>query len=131
MILSLEFFVKNLLILLELSIEIPVFPESFDTSYEEAYSSYCKMFVLYMKIFNSLGVRVLPVKADSGPIGGDLSHEFIIESNEGESDIFFDDNIWNESFNNIDINDKNDVINYVEKISTYYCCTAEKHNEEK
>jgi prolyl-tRNA synthetase len=104
---------------------------SFDTSYEEAYSSYCKMFVLYMKIFNSLGVRVLPVKADSGPIGGDLSHEFIIESNEGESDIFFDDNIWNESFNNIDINDKNDVINYVEKISTYYCCTAEKHNEEK
>jgi prolyl-tRNA synthetase len=102
---------------------------SFDISYEEAYSSYCKMFVLYMKIFNSLGVRVLPVKAESGAIGGSLSHEFIIESNEGESDIFFDDNIWNETFNNIDINDKNDVINYVEKISSYYSCTAEKHNE--
>ena len=39
---------------------------SFDTSYTEAYYSYCKMFVLYMKIFKSLGVRVLPVKALTG-----------------------------------------------------------------
>jgi len=104
---------------------------SFDTSYEEAYYSYCKMFVLYMKIFKSLGLRVLPVKADSGPIGGALSHEFIIESKEGESNIFFDNKIWDESFDNVNINDKKDVVNYVEKISAYYSCSSDKHKEEE
>ena len=104
---------------------------SFDTSYNSAYLSYCKMFVLYMKIFKALGVRVLPVKADSGPIGGSLSHEFIIESDEGESDIFFDNKIWGESFDSININNKNDVVNYVKSVSEFYSCTSEEHDEVK
>ena len=50
---------------------------SFDVDYDNAYLSYCKMFLLYLKIFKSLGIHALPFEAETGPIGGTLSHEFI------------------------------------------------------
>ncbi len=104
---------------------------SFDDSFESAYYSYCKMFVLYMNIFKALGLKVLPVKADSGPIGGGLSHEFILESKEGESEIFYDKKINDISFDNININNKQDVIDIVKKLSNLYSCTDDKHEESK
>ena len=63
---------------------------SFDTSQENATKSYNKMFVAYMKLFKKMGLRPIAMKAETGPIGGDLSHEFIIISKTGESDVFFD-----------------------------------------
>ncbi len=104
---------------------------SFDMNDDKAYSSYCKMFALYMKIFKKLGVKVIPVRADSGPIGGGLSHEFIIESKEGESEVFFDKRIYNLAFDNCKLNDDKLVKEYVEKLASYYSCTKEKHKEEE
>ena len=50
--------------------------------------AYQKMFVAYLRTFARLGLRALPMAADTGPIGGDLSHEFIILADTGESEVF-------------------------------------------
>ncbi len=61
---------------------------SFDLSQEEARLSYYKMFVAYLRLFARMGLTAIPMKADPGPIGGDLSHEFIILADTGESEVF-------------------------------------------
>ena len=66
---------------------------SFDLNQEEAKLSYYKMFIAYLKTFKRLGLNAIPVAADSGPIGGNLSHEFSIIAETGESEIFCDRNL--------------------------------------
>ena len=61
---------------------------SFDLDEAGAHVSYQKMFVAYLRSFARLGLKAIPVAADTGPIGGDLSHEFIILAETGESEIF-------------------------------------------
>jgi len=61
---------------------------SFDIDEASARVAYQKMFVAYLRTFARLGLRALPVAADAGPIGGDLSHEFIILAETGESEVF-------------------------------------------
>jgi len=61
---------------------------SFDLDQAGARHSYNKMFVAYLRTFNRLGLKAIPMKADTGPIGGDLSHEFIILASTGESEVF-------------------------------------------
>ncbi|MGB1088692.1 MAG: proline--tRNA ligase, partial [Alphaproteobacteria bacterium] len=61
---------------------------SFDLSQEAARLSYYKMFVAYLRLFARMGLTAIPMKADPGPIGGDLSHEFIILAETGESEVF-------------------------------------------
>ena len=63
---------------------------SFDVDYEGAVVSYRAMMLAYMRTFQRLGLKAIPMVADTGPIGGDLSHEFIILAETGESEIFFD-----------------------------------------
>tara|TARA_B100002051_G_scaffold188407_1_gene178453 strand:- start:6 stop:1319 length:1314 start_codon:yes stop_codon:yes gene_type:complete len=67
---------------------------SFDLTEEDAVLSYNKMFYAYLKTFQRLGLKSIPMKADTGPIGGDLSHEFIILADTGESKIFADKKIF-------------------------------------
>ena len=67
---------------------------SFDLSDEEAKSSYNKMFYSYLKTFERLGLKAIPMAADTGPIGGDLSHEFVILAETGESQIYADKDIF-------------------------------------
>ena len=67
--------------------------------------------------------------ADTGPIGGDLSHEFIIISNTGESDIYFDNNILNEGNKISDISYDSDLNSIVEKFKSYYSASDEKHDK--
>ena len=67
---------------------------SFDLSDEAAKISYNKMFFSYLKTFNKLGLKAIPMAADTGPIGGDLSHEFIILAETGESEIYADKKIF-------------------------------------
>ena len=67
---------------------------------EDAKISYNKMFYSYLKTFNRMGLKAIPMSADTGPIGGDLSHEFIILAETGESEIYADKNILK-----IDLND--------------------------
>ena len=59
---------------------------SFDIDYESARRAYNKMFIAYLRTFAQMGLRAIPMKADTGPIGGDLSHEFIILAGTGESE---------------------------------------------
>ncbi|MFN7174666.1 MAG: proline--tRNA ligase [Thermaurantiacus tibetensis] len=63
---------------------------SFDMDMEGARASYDAMFIAYLRTFAALGLRAVPVKAPSGPIGGDLSHEFHILADTGESELFYD-----------------------------------------
>src|SRR5947199_50321 len=63
---------------------------SFDLDMVGAKQSYNKMFVAYLRTFARMGLKAIPMQADPGPIGGDLSHEFIILADAGESDVFFD-----------------------------------------
>ena len=63
---------------------------SFDLDYAGAVVSYRKMMLAYMRTFQRLGVQAIPMEADTGPIGGDLSHEFIILAPTGESQVFYD-----------------------------------------
>src|SRR6187455_939666 len=63
---------------------------SFDLDYEGARAAYSRMFVAYLRTFSRLGLKAIPMRADSGPIGGDLSHEFVILADTGESAVFCD-----------------------------------------
>ena len=101
---------------------------SFDTSQENAKKSYNKMFVAYMKLFKKMGLSPIAMKAETGPIGGDLSHEFIIISKTGESDVFFDESLLDmqKLFDEIDYND--DLQEYINKYTSFYAATDEMHN---
>jgi len=67
---------------------------SFDLNDEEAKKSYNKMFFAYLNTFERLGLTAIPMAADTGPIGGDLSHEFVILADTGESKIYSDKRIF-------------------------------------
>src|SRR5918995_4044345 len=61
---------------------------SFDLDREGAQASYNKMFVTYLRTFARMGLKAIPMRAETGPIGGDLSHEFIVLAETGESQVF-------------------------------------------
>lgn len=63
---------------------------SFDLDAESGVRSYNAMFVAYLRTFARMGLKAIPMRADTGPIGGDLSHEFIVIADTGESEVFFD-----------------------------------------
>jgi prolyl-tRNA synthetase len=66
---------------------------SFDLDEEGLKASYDAMFLAYLRTFARLGVPAIPMRADTGPIGGDLSHEFIVLAPSGESEVFYDKNL--------------------------------------
>jgi prolyl-tRNA synthetase len=63
---------------------------SFDLDEAGARNSYNRMFVAYLRTFERMGLRGIPMRADTGPIGGDLSHEFIVLAPTGESEVFYE-----------------------------------------
>src|SRR3978361_678936 len=63
---------------------------SFDIDHAGAVTSYRKMMLAYMRTFQRMGLKAIPMEADTGPIGGDLSHEFIILAPTGESQVYYD-----------------------------------------
>jgi len=63
---------------------------SFDLDYDGAVRSYRTMMLAYLRTFQRLGLKAIPMAADSGPIGGNLSHEFIVLAPTGESQVFYD-----------------------------------------
>ena len=103
---------------------------SFDLTDEDAKKSYNKMFFSYLKTFNRLGLKAIPMAADTGPIGGDLSHEFIILADTGESEIYADKGIFE-----IDINKYSGDDNSLQKMradySRIYAVTDDKFDEKK
>jgi prolyl-tRNA synthetase len=104
---------------------------SFDIDAAGAKHSYNKMFVAYLRTFARLGLRSIPMQADTGPIGGDLSHEFIILASTGESEVFchkdyLDFEVPAESVN---FNDVDGLKTLIGKWTSLYAATSEKHNQ--
>jgi prolyl-tRNA synthetase len=101
---------------------------SFDVDYESSIISYNKMFVAYMKLFKKMGLKAIPMKADTGPIGGDLSHEFIIIAETGESEVYLEKELL--SFDGIlnEVNYDSNLQDMVDKYTSFYAATDEKHD---
>ncbi|MDG2000312.1 MAG: proline--tRNA ligase [Alphaproteobacteria bacterium] len=103
---------------------------SFDENKEDAIKCYNRMFLSYLRIFKKMDLKAIPVAADTGPIGGDLSHEFIILADTGESDIYLDKNILGENIPNIKYDEPLAISDLVDKLTSYYTAADDKHNED-
>ena len=103
---------------------------SFDVSDDDANKSYNKMFFAYLKTFKRLGLTAIPMEADTGPIGGDLSHEFIILAETGESKIYSDKRIFDIDISRYDDTDPS-IIDLRKKYSQFYAVTDEKFKQEE
>ena len=103
---------------------------SFDVSDEEAFYSYNKFFLSYLRTFKRLALTAIPMAADTGPIGGNLSHEFIILADTGESKIFTDKRIFDLNSNDTEL-EKNSLQQMRNKYEQYYSVTDEKFNKEE
>ena len=101
---------------------------SFDLNKQDAEYSYKKMYLSYLKTFEKLDLKAIPMQADTGPIGGDLSHEFIILADTGESEVFLDKNLLNVDIKNVDYS-KNNINEIIDQFSKLYSATDEKHSD--
>ncbi|RWG67093.1 MAG: proline--tRNA ligase, partial [Mesorhizobium sp.] len=104
---------------------------SFDLDFEGARAAYNRMFVSYLRTFTRMGLQAIPMRADTGPIGGDLSHEFIILAETGESQVFCDRAYLSLDVPGADTNFSNDaeIGGIVTKWTTPYAATDEMHDE--
>ena len=103
---------------------------SFDINNDEAIFSYNKFFLSYLKTFKRLGLTAIPMAADTGPIGGNLSHEFIILADTGESKIYADKRIFEVNNDNA-ILEKESLSKLRKEYEKFYSVTDEKFNEEE
>ena len=103
---------------------------SFDVNDEEAFFSYNKFFLSYLRTFKRLDLTAIPMAADTGPIGGNLSHEFIILADTGESKIFTDRRIFELNSDGAEV-EKKSLEELRKKYEKFYAVTDEKYNKEK
>ena len=101
---------------------------SFDLNDEEANFSYNKFFLSYLRTFQRLNLSAIPMAADTGPIGGNLSHEFIILADTGESKIYTDKRIFDVSSINTKL-EKESLNGLREKFEKFYAVTDEKFDK--
>ena len=101
---------------------------SFDINNEEAFFSYNKFFLSYLKTFKRLDLSAIPMAADTGPIGGNLSHEFVILADTGESKIYTDKRIFDVNNEGAKI-EKKSLTNLRKKYEEFYAVTDEKYNQ--
>ncbi len=103
---------------------------SFDLDKQQSEISYNKFFVCYLKTFQRLELKAIPMAAETGPIGGDLSHEFIIISKTGESDIYFDGKLLEQENELFNINYSEDLSGLVNSYKTLYAVSDDKFNKD-
>ncbi len=106
---------------------------SFDLDEAGARQSYYTQLLAYLRTFQRMGIRAVPMKAASGPIGGDLSHEFIVLAPTGESEVFYDSAFeeidWGRS--NLRYDDPVGLTNLFNDINSTYAATDETHDEDR
>ncbi len=102
---------------------------SFDLTEDDARVAYRKMFCAYLNAFSRMGLTAVPMRADTGPIGGELSHEFIILADTGESAVFCDKALLDMDPPGLDLDFEADLTAEVEKRTQYYAATDEMHDE--
>ncbi len=103
---------------------------SFDVDIKEGEKSYHKMFVAYLRLFSRIGVSAIPMVAETGPIGGNLSHEFLILADTGESELYCDPEILklDTELSNVDFNE--DLSPLINRYTQYYAATDEMYDAE-
>src|SRR3954467_12391119 len=104
---------------------------SFDLDEEGARLSYYTQMLAYLRTFQRLGIQAVPMKAASGPIGGDLSHEFIVLAPTGESEVFYDAAFEEFDWGQADLHYTDDagLRGLFERVNSTYAATDETHDE--
>jgi prolyl-tRNA synthetase len=100
---------------------------SFDVDAQAARAAYNRMFVAYLRTFDRMGLKAIPMAAESGPIGGDMSHEFIILASTGESEVFCDAHLLDLPIPGEDVDFYGDLQPIVDSWLGSYAATDEKH----
>ncbi|MDN2582638.1 proline--tRNA ligase [Aquibium sp. ELW1220] len=105
---------------------------SFDLDYDGAKAAYNRMFVSYLRTFTRMGLQAIPMRADTGPIGGDLSHEFIILAETGESQVYCHRDYLALPVPGAETDFGNDaeIAGIVKDWTTPYAATDEMHDED-
>ncbi|MBU74484.1 MAG: proline--tRNA ligase [Rhodospirillaceae bacterium] len=102
---------------------------SFDSDAAGARAAYNRMFVSYLKTFARMGLTAIPMEADTGPIGGDMSHEFIILAETGESGVYFHKD-WLDADLVTQVNYSEDLQPAIDRFTSLYARADEKHDPE-
>lgn len=104
---------------------------NFDLSKEAALHAYNRHLVSYLRTYERMGLQAIPMRADSGPIGGDYTHEFLVLAETGESEVFYDKEITDLRFGDraIDYDDYGQCQAVLEEFTSRYARTDETHDE--
>jgi len=104
---------------------------NFDLTKEDALHAYNRHLVSYLRTYERMGLQALPMRADSGPIGGDDTHEFLVLAETGESEVFYDSAVTDLSFGDreIDFDDHAQCAAIMEEFTSRYARTDETHHE--
>lgn len=102
---------------------------SFDIDEASARRSYNKMFVAYLRTFERMGLKAIPMRADTGPIGGDLSHEFIVLADTGESAVFCDKGLLDLAVPAVETDFESDLQPVIDQFTSSYAATDEMHDQ--
>ncbi|MDX1781838.1 MAG: proline--tRNA ligase [Thalassovita sp.] len=104
---------------------------NFDLSKEDALHAYNRHLVSYLRTYERMGLQAIPMRADSGPIGGDYTHEFLVLAETGESEVFYDSEITDLTFGDrqIDYDSVEQCQAVLEEFTSRYARTDETHDE--
>ena len=104
---------------------------NFDLTKEDALHAYNRHLVSYLRTYERMGLQAIPMRADSGPIGGDDTHEFLVLADTGESEVFYDSQITELKFGDraIDYDDRAQCQAVLEEFTSRYARTDETHDE--
>src|ERR1700751_2868607 len=101
---------------------------SFDIDEAAARRAYNKMFVAYLRTFARMGLKAIPMRAETGPIGGDLSHEFIVLAETGESGVFCNSDVLNLPIPGADVDYDGDLAPIIKQWTSVYAATEDVHD---
>jgi prolyl-tRNA synthetase len=104
---------------------------SFDLDEAGARRAYNKMFVAYLRTFARMGLKAIPMRAETGPIGGDLSHEFIVLAETGESGVYCDREVLDLPIPSADVDYQGDLSPIIKQWTSLYAATEDVHDAER
>ncbi|NVK12880.1 MAG: proline--tRNA ligase, partial [Rhodobacteraceae bacterium] len=104
---------------------------NFDLTKEDALHAYNRHLVSYLRTYERMGLQAIPMRADSGPIGGDDTHEFLVLADTGESEVFYDSAVTDLTFGDreIDYDSVEQCQSVLEEFTSKYARTDETHDE--
>lgn len=104
---------------------------NFDLTKEDALHAYNRHLVTYLRTYERMGLQAIPMRADSGPIGGDYTHEFLVLADTGESEVFYDSAVTDISLGqrDVDFDDHAQCQAIMDEFTSLYARTDETHDQ--